>query len=140
MRNDGRRRRLPASDELDPSSFFGSLASFDTRRAERKEKQLCRQVLEALSYTLPSVGDRILRDCWLVEVEPAPDASRLCAVVAAPAGLKAREVLERLEKLSGFFRGEVAQAISRKRTPTLTFRVEIDDDAHNEDAVEESEP
>ncbi len=142
MSHRGRRRHVPSPNELDPSSIFGSFASPDTRRGERKEKQLCRQVLEALSYTLPSLNDDILQDCWLVDVEPAPDASRLCAVIQARAGLEERTVLERLEKFTGAFRGEVAQAIHRKRVPTLTFRVAVDDanEALEGGALEQGEP
>ncbi len=93
------------------------------RRSERKERQLCRQVHEALGYALPALRDEILRDLWVIAVEPAPDAARLCAVVEAPRGTSMEEVTARLDRAAGLLRTEVAQAITRKRTPTLTFRV-----------------
>jgi len=100
--------------------MFGSPVD---RRAARKERQLCRQVQEALGYALPALEDDLLQDLWVVDVEPAPDASRLCAVVQAPRGADVEEVHARLSHASGLLRTEVAQAISRKRTPVITFRV-----------------
>ena len=53
----------------------------------------------------------------------AGSTARLCAVVEAPRGVAASEVVARLDRAAGLLRRELAQAISRKRTPTLTFRV-----------------
>jgi len=120
MGHDNRRRHEPARDGIDPDSFFSISTS---RRAERKERQLCRQAQEALSFALPAQDDDLLRDLWLVDVEPAPDASRLCVVVQAPRGADPDDVYARLERVSAWLRSEVAQAITRKRAPTLLFRV-----------------
>jgi ribosome-binding factor A len=120
MGQDRRRRQEPPPDGTDPTSMF----SLDVdRRRGRKERQLCRQVQEALGYALPALRDEILRDLWVISVEPAPDAARLCAVVEAPRGAALDEVYARLDRAAGLLRNEVAQAITRKRTPTLTFRV-----------------
>jgi len=120
MGQDRRRRQEPPPDGMDPTSMF---APAEDRRGERKERQLCRQVHEALGYALPALNDEILQDLWVIAVEPAPDAARLCAVVEAPRGVAASEVVARLDRAAGLLRRELAQAISRKRTPTLTFRV-----------------
>jgi ribosome-binding factor A len=64
-----------------------------------------------------------LHDLWVVDVEPAPDAARLCAVVEAPRGADVEEVRVRLDRASGLLRSEVAQAITRKRAPVIAFRV-----------------
>ncbi len=120
MGQDGRRRQEPPRGGLDSNSMFGSPVD---RRAARKERQLCRQVQEALGYALPGLEDDLLQDLWVMDVEPAPDAARLCAVVQAPRGADVDAVRERLLHAAGLLRTEVAQAISRKRTPTLTFRV-----------------
>src|SRR6185295_13430571 len=77
----GRRRwREPAQQggAIDPFADSGG------PRAERKTKQLCRQAAESLGDALAEFDDERLRDVWIVVVEPAPDASRLCAVVRAP--------------------------------------------------------
>lgn len=108
------------SSALDADSLFGSAAD---RKLERKERQLCRQVQEAVSEALAGIDDDVLLDVWVCAVEPAPDAGRLAIVVQAPARVSPDEVLERLDKFAGFLRAEVAGAITRKHVPTLTFRV-----------------
>jgi ribosome-binding factor A len=120
MGQDGRRMQEPPRDGFDLSSMFEGVGD---RRKVRKERQLCRQVQEALSYALPGLTDHLLRDLWVIDVEPAPDAARLCAVVQAPRGVEVNQVYARLERAAGLLRSEVAQAITRKRTPALTFRV-----------------
>ena len=120
MGQDRRRRQEPPPDGIDSTSLFSTGVD---RRAERKERQLCRQVHEALGYTLPALKDEILRDLWVIDVEPAPDAARLCAVVQAPRGATVGAVQASLERAAGLLRAEVAQAITRKRTPMLVFRV-----------------
>lgn len=66
-------------------------------------------------------------------MEPAPDAARLCAVVEAPRSAAVDEVVARLDRAAGILRTEVAQAITRKRTPTLIFRVLRGDAGAEED-------
>ncbi len=95
----------------------------DDRRRARNERRLCRQVQEALGYALPALRDEVLRDLWVMDVEPAPDMARLCAVVEAPRGASIEDVYTRLDKAAGLLRTEVAEAIARKRTPVITFRV-----------------
>ena len=109
---------------LSADSLFGSAAD---RKLERKERQLCRQVQEAVSEALASIDDDVLLDIWVCSVEPAPDAGRLAILMQAPSRISPDEVLARLEKIAPFLRSEVAGAISRKRVPTLTFRVLVAD-------------
>ena len=47
----------------------------------------------------------------------------MAVFVQAGRGASTDEVEARLEKVAGYLRTEVAGAISRKRVPTLTFRV-----------------
>jgi ribosome-binding factor A len=71
-------------------------------------------------------GDELLRNLMVDTVEPAPDSTRVLVTVALPAhgpGADPHLVLERLNRLSGKLRVEVAAAIHRKRTPELIFRV-----------------
>ncbi len=111
-----------------PTSMFAPAAHVGDVRRERKERQLCRQVHEALGYALPALRDEVLRDLWVISVEPAPDGARLCAMVEAPRGAAVEDVMARLDRAAGLLRTEVAQAITRKRTPTLAFRVVLPGD------------
>jgi ribosome-binding factor A len=104
--------------------LFGSVTD---RKLERKERQLCRQVQEAVSEALAGIEDDVLLDVWVSAVEPAPDAGRLAIVVEAPNRVSPDEVLTRLDKYAGLLRAEVASAITRKRVPTLTYRVLVSD-------------
>jgi ribosome-binding factor A len=89
----------------------------------RKVRQLCRQVQEAVGAALGSLDDELLNAVWVAEVEPEPDASRLVVFIEVGADTPGEHVFARLERVAGFVRGEVAAAITRKRTPTLVFRV-----------------
>lgn len=93
------------------------------RRADRKERQLCRQVQEAIGEALSSLEDEVLLEVYVCSVEPAPDATRLAILVQASKGSDLDAVKERLSRVSGYLRAEVAQAITRKRVPILTFQV-----------------
>jgi len=114
------RSRGRGGSALDADSLFGAAGD---GKLERKERQLCRQVQEAVSEALAGVEDDVLLDVWVAAVEPAPDAGRLAVIVQAPRGVSLEEVRTRLERVAGYLRREVAGAISRKRVPTLTFRV-----------------
>ncbi|HXE52088.1 MAG TPA: hypothetical protein VN541_03695 [Tepidisphaeraceae bacterium] len=95
---------------------------FDSKQ-QRKLRQLCRQVHRALMYAVPGdMADPMLQDLFVEAVEPAPDASRLMVRLASsrPPG-QAPEILERLSRVAGHLRGEVAAAITRKRAPELVF-------------------
>lgn len=91
----------------------------------RKDRQLCKQVLRALSLAvLAESGSTLLRDLAFVAAEPAPDASRLRITVDASGVLGragAAEVRAELARATGFLRSQAAAAISRKRVPELTF-------------------
>lgn len=102
------------------------------RKTSRKAWQLCGQVAEALGQVLAGdCDDDVLRDLQVVAVEPAPDASRLMVTVRMDPPSPAEEmisptlVLDRLARASGRLRCEVAAAITRKRTPTLGFRLAL---------------
>lgn len=98
-------------------------SNLEDHRGDRKERQLCRQVREAIGEALSSLDDDVLMDVWVCDVTPAPDASRLAVLVRGPRDRPPEQVKERLERVSGYLRTEVAAAITRKRTPTLTFEI-----------------
>ncbi len=99
------------------------------RKDDRKARQLCRQVAETLSQVLSGeCGDEVLESLQVVAVDPAPDASQL--VVTVHAGLPGESeridpnvVQSHIAAVMGKLRCEVAAAITRKRAPTLIFRV-----------------
>jgi ribosome-binding factor A len=80
-------------------------------------------VRDALSGALGGLEDEVLVDAWIIEVIPAPDASHLRVIVAASPDADLDAVHEALGRASGVLRGEVASAITRKRTPLLSFQV-----------------
>jgi ribosome-binding factor A len=97
-------------------------------RADRKSLQLCRQVSQTLDEVLAECRDDALRSLRVVAVEPAPDAGRLLVTVAPdvgyiPGGPDPAAIMDHLARASGHLRAEVAHAITRKRTPTLTYRL-----------------
>lgn len=93
----------------------------------RKALQLCHQVAETLNYVLSGeCDDDVLRNLYVVRVDPAPDVGQMMVTVAPldPKGAAPPEViLARLAHASGQLRREVASSITRRKTPQLLFRV-----------------
>ncbi len=98
---------------------------------DRKVLQLCHQVAETLEDVLADCGDAVLQGLRVLDVEPAPDASRLLVTVAADdlprEDFDRHRVHDHLARASGHLRSEVATAITRKRTPVLVYRVAAED-------------
>jgi len=97
----------------------------DRTNSARKAWQLCRQVAETLAFVFADQPDEVIRDLLVVSVEPAPNTSRLLVTVHSPTDLDGPhpdEILDRLARASGRLRTEVAAAITRKKSPTLSFR------------------
>jgi ribosome-binding factor A len=92
------------------------------RQAERKARQLCRQVQRALNFALAdrSISDGI-EGLFVEEVSPAPDCGRLLVHVLVPGGLQVTDVMIALGRETPRLRSEVAAAITRKRAPELCF-------------------
>ena len=113
-------------DGIDPRDFFKSSRQ---RRNSRKDWQLCRQVSDTLNYVLSGdCRDEIVQGLIVTEVAPAPDAHRLLVTVCpfAPGDDFSPVVaLERLQRLIGRLRSEVARSISRRKVPELIFRVTL---------------
>lgn len=100
---------------------------------DRKALQLCHQVAETLEEVLAECGDAVLQALRVLDVEPAPDASRLLVTVAVDPmpekSLDPDSVHDHLVRASGHLRSEVAGAITRKRAPVLVYRLAADPDA-----------
>lgn len=113
---------LGPEDGIDPRDLFKA----NRKDSPRKAHQLCHQVAETLSIELASRTDAPVADLSVVRVEPAPDSSHLLVLVASiepDRTLVEREVLAELDAMAGVLREEIARAITRRRVPTLTFRL-----------------
>lgn len=122
--NPRRRRRGPATTEYnpDPAALFGH-----NPQTQRKVQQLCHQVEECLGLVLAGeVDDPALQNLYVASVSPEPGGGRLVVRLAQAPGTALPPVttlLPRLDALRPFFRGEIAAAIHRKRTPDLVFQI-----------------
>lgn len=113
-------------DGLDPRDFFKSERQ---RRESRKDLQVCRQVFETLNYVLSGEShDDVLRSLLVNSVAPAPDASRLLVTVEPlDRDVEPVVILQKLKQATGRLRTEVAQSISRRKVPELTFQIALRD-------------
>ena len=115
-------------DGIDPREWQ-KLGRDGARKTDRKARQLCGQVAEALGAVLAGdCDDDVLRDLQVVDVIPAPDISRLLVTVRADLPVEELDpgrVLQHLAHASGRLRSEVATAITRRRVPVLAYRVAV---------------
>ncbi len=128
MGNRFRRRR--AADEAGQDAslvdvFFSDSGSQEVAvgdpAADRKSKQVCREVYRVLAQAEPR--DPRLWGMTVLEVAPAPDASRLAVRVQLAPGTDVEQALAALGRWKGGLRAEIAQALQRKRTPELVFEL-----------------
>lgn len=94
----------------------------------RRTAQLCAQARRALTLALLDLGDPLLRELDVVDVSPAPDASRLRVTVRPCVAdivdeRDAAEILAGLAAARGVLRAAVAQAVRRRRAPDLAFEL-----------------
>jgi ribosome-binding factor A len=114
---------LRDDDCVDPREYFRPTGSSGR---QRKTRQLCRQVAEALAQILASEFDNdLLLGLTVLAVEPAPSESQLLVLLQSDQAdpLLREEVLCRVNQATGFLRSEVAAAITRKRAPQLLFQL-----------------
>lgn len=117
--------QLNDDDGVDPHELFKTSG----RRGGKRHKalQLCRQVGDTLSLVLAGeFADQRLHGLQVVSVDPAPDASQLCVSFRSEDAVDSEQIhqiLSRLAAVSGRLRCAVAEAIHRRRTPQLLFRV-----------------
>jgi ribosome-binding factor A len=92
------------------------------RQAERRTRQFCRQVQQALNLAIAdrSAGNG-LNEMFVEEVLPAPDCGHLLVRVLIPAHRPVAEAIGELSREAPRLRAEVAMAITRKRAPELCF-------------------
>ena len=92
---------------------------------DRKTLQLCSQVRRVLEYGIDEVlhGDALV---VVADVIPAPDASHLLVLVQPMGDTTPEEtdsIQQRLVASAWQLRNMVAEAICRRKTPSLSFQV-----------------
>lgn len=116
---------LQEDDGGDPRQLFKTDERLNNQ--SRKSRQLCNQVAQTLGLVLAGeFDDARLQGLEVVSVEPAPNASQLLVTLLTDEpcdSVETQEIMKRLTAVSGRLRWEVAAAITRKRTPRLSFRV-----------------
>ena len=94
------------------------------RTRGHKDRQVCRQVADAVGWFLAEADDPVLAELLVVQVDPAPTAARVLVTLApAMAGVDRDLALARLHEARDELREEVAAEVHRKRAPELTFRI-----------------
>ncbi len=116
---------LREDDGIDPRELFKPSRQRD--KDHRKARQLCRQVQKTLDLVLSGeIRDESLSGLKIVSITPGADSSRLVVTVVADlpaAELDHTDIERRLTGIEGQLRTAIAQAITRKKTPLLTFQV-----------------
>jgi ribosome-binding factor A len=94
---------------------------------DRKTLQLCRQVAHAVQWALSSeLGDELFCHLQVLSVVPAPNASHLLVTLqldVAPEDTDLPKAYRLLGEVEGQLRTAVAEAITRRRAPRLSFQV-----------------
>jgi len=92
-------------------------------RRGHKDLQVCRQVLDALTFALAELDDPLI-DLVLVSVIPAPSAARVqVTLVPSHDRIDCDAALARLHEVAAELREEVAAEVARARVPELVFRI-----------------
>ena len=121
---DDRRRSCHCGGPVRPvfdSQHVGS------EKPDYKTAALCKQVRRAVSLALAGeCADPALQSLIVEEVLPAPNAGRMLVRLIAPHAHGHEtivDLLQRLERVRGVLRAQIAESIARKRTPELTFDI-----------------
>jgi ribosome-binding factor A len=81
-------------------------------------------VHDALSFALGETTDPILLDLVLDRVEPMPDDRHLLAVLHDPQRHGLVVAMAALDRAHGFLRAAVAEVVTRRKVPQISFTVE----------------
>ena len=118
-------------DGTDPREWFKKSRS--SRKQDRKDLQLCRQIARVLSFVLPDCDDLTVQNMDVVGVSPNPDGScvRVHIVCHDPSSIALAN--EALQNQKTRLQYEIARGINRKRVPNLVFDVSFaKGDCHGE--------
>lgn len=116
---------INGDDAIDPKHYF-----YNKRKSKdkyRKAFQLCRQVADTLQLVLTG-NDPMLDGLAVIDVMPAPDSRRMLVLLGLDAdestsASKIREIMECLRMHVPRLRSEIAQTITRRKTPQLAFEI-----------------
>jgi ribosome-binding factor A len=86
-----------------------------------KDLQLCRQVLETLTYALAELDDPLIDELAVASVVPAPSSARV--LITLVGNVDADAALARIREHADDLREDVAADVNRKRAPELVFRI-----------------
>jgi ribosome-binding factor A len=89
-------------------------------RRGHKDLQVCRQVLDALTFALAELDDPLIDELVLVSVIPAPVQVTL---MPSHDRIDCDAALARLHEVAPELREEVAAEVARARVPELVFRI-----------------
>ena len=116
--------QLQDDDCVDPKEYFKPDRKL--AKANKKAKQLCRQVAQTLDMVLGDCDDELMQSLMVDNVQPAPDSSRMLVTIIAdmpPEEFDRNQIQLHLKEQTGRLRAEVGRSISRKRVPNLSFSV-----------------
>lgn len=100
------------------------MSSRSRGRHGHKDRQICRQVADAVAWYLADTDDPLLANLLVVQVDPAPSAARVLVTLAAAHGaIDPVEVMSHLRVVADEVREEVAAEVHRRKAPELSFRV-----------------
>ena len=133
------KRRLKESEFVEDPDFAEALTGGESQRlssdrqAERKARQICRQVQRALNLEFEGrFVNEDISSLFVEEVSPAPDCGRLLVHVVIPEGRPVADSIAALQRDAPRLRSEVAMAITRKRAPELCFVPVLQDGGDND--------
>jgi hypothetical protein len=90
-----------------------------------KDRQVARQVADAVGWFLAAVDDPLLSGLLVIDAVPAPSAARVLVTLAPATGeIDVGLAQQRLADVKDEVREEVAAEVHRRRAPELVFRVE----------------
>lgn len=115
---------LQPDDGLDPR--YDAKEASSGPRIDRKGAQLCAQVRRTLEFVVPEVLASTSWGVLVLDVQPSPNTSHLLVLLQSTVPLSDEDRLaleQEVARYSGPIRTAVAQAINRRKTPSLTFRV-----------------
>lgn len=109
-------------DGVDPRYAINKSAR---HKSTRKQFQLCKEASRVFSLVLAGeTKQTLLRDLWLLSVEPDGNGQCLCVTLGYAAGdiVTEEQVHAAVSSVQGLLRSALAQAVNRKRIPALNFR------------------
>lgn len=116
------RRRGRSERDAFLESLFASSTGHRSK-PDHKTQMLCRQVQRTLMFALGELEGVDLSDISIGDVHPAPNAGHLVVemIIAPAASEPAAKLVARLAAHTPRLRHLIAQGISRKRVPELSF-------------------